>query len=760
MIIERNISPYIVFSEDSVLTALRKISDNKSRIVFLVTESGKLEGVLTDGDFRRWVVLQDAIDLNIPVSKVCNKDYVWVHDDESPEKIEACFSERIEAVPLLDRHGHITGIARRRGGGVQIGSEVIDEDSPVFVIAEIGNNHNGSIEVAKRLVDAAVAAGANCAKFQMRDLQSLYRNGGDPNDASADLGAQYTLDLLAKYQLSDRELFEVFDYCRDRGITPLCTPWDIESVEKLERYGIDAYKVASADLTNHDLLEAVASTGKPVVCSTGMSTESEVRNAIALLRRYGVPLVLLHCNSTYPAPFKDVNLAYMDRLRELGQCPVGYSGHERGIAVAIAAVARGAKVIEKHLTLDRSMEGNDHKVSLLPQEFLEMVRGIREVEDAIGTGTERRMTQGEMINREVLGKSLVARCDIQQGEIITEDMIDVRSPGQGLPPYRKRDLIGKQSPRTIKKGDFFFMSDLDESKKVVARRYRFNRPFGVPVRFHDVERMSGLSNFDLLEFHLSYKDLDVDIEEYIKAPIDVELVVHSPELFAGDHIMDLCSKDEGYRTRSIAELRRVIDITRKLKTFFPSTERPRVIINAGGFTFDKPMPVSDRESCYELIAKSLSELDLDGIEIIPQTMPPFPWHFGGQRYHNLFVDPDEIVAFCEKYGYRVCLDLSHSKLACNHYGWSFLEFLEKVGPYAAHLHIVDAEGVDGEGLQIGDGEIDFVMVGEVLGRVAPGVSFVPEIWQGHKNNGEGFWIALERLEEAFSRPEKACQRSC
>jgi sugar phosphate isomerase/epimerase len=147
-----------------------------------------------------------------------------------------------------------------------------------------------------------------------------------------------------------------------------------------------------------------------------------------------------------------------------------------------------------------------------------------------------------------------------------------------------------------------------------------------------------------------------------------------------------------------------------------------------------------------MILESLSKIHLDEVEIIPQTMPPFPWHFGGQRFHNLFVDPDETKEFCAGNGFRVCFDVSHSKLACNHQKWSFTAFIEKVGPHAAHLHIADASGIDGEGLQIDEGEIDLFAMGRSLAEAAPGVSFIPEIWQGHKNNGEGFWTALDRLE--------------
>ena len=746
MLIDRNITKYIVFAEDSILNALKKISDNKSRAIFSVTESGILEGVMTDGDFRRWLVSQNTIDLNQPVSKVSNKNFKFAFFEDEPDQIQSYFSEQIDFVPLLDKNHHLVAIAKRRSGSIQIGKFTIDEESPTFIIAEIGNNHNGSLELAKKLIDLAVAAGADCAKFQLRSLASLYHNGGNANDATEDLGSQYTLDLLSRFQLSSKEMFVAFDYCKKRGILPLCTPWDAESLNLLEKYGMPAYKVASADLTNHDFLKALAKTGKPLICSTGMSTEAEITETVSLLQRLGAMYVLLHCNSTYPAPFKDVNLAYLDRLQELGDCPIGYSGHERDINVAIAAVAKGAKVIEKHFTIDKSMEGNDHKVSLHPEEFQTMVEGIRQVEEAIGQGGDRRLSQGELMNRETLAKSLIINCDLQPGQVITETMIEIKSPGKGLQPNRKNELIGLQAKRTFQAGDFFFPSDLVK-EQVKARKYEFKRPWGIPVRYHDFKTIMAKTNPDLLEFHLSYKDLEQDIDQYFDQPYELDLVVHSPELFAGDHVLDLCSTDKDYRQYSIQELQRVINLTRALKPFFKKSSRPCIVTNIGGFSIDAPLSLYKRDELYKLLLDSLANLDMKGVEIIPQTMPPFPWHFGGQRYHNLFVDPQDTVKFCREYGYRVCLDISHSKLACNHHKLSFKEFIEQVGFYTAHLHIADAEGVDGEGLQIGEGDIDFPATAESLAKTAPNASFIPEIWQGHKNEGEGFWVALEKLEK-------------
>ncbi|ACK67416.1 N-acylneuraminate-9-phosphate synthase [Rippkaea orientalis PCC 8801] len=747
MLIDRNLAKYIVFSEDSILNALKKISDNKSRIIFSVTESGVLEGILTDGDFRRWLVGQDTIDLNQPVVDISNKHFKYAAFDEDPQKIQGYFSDTIEFIPLLDQNDHLVAIARKRPAEIQIGDFTINNDSPSFIIAEIGNNHNGSLPLAKQLIDEAIASGANCAKFQMRSLKSLYSNAGDANDASEDLGSQYTLDLLSRFQLSPEEMLEAFDYCRERGILPLCTPWDLDSLEILEDYGMLAYKVASADLTNHELLKALVKTGKPLICSTGMSTEAEIKESVQLLQRLGGIYVLLHCNSTYPAPFKDVNLNYLTRLKELGDCPVGYSGHERGIHVAIAAIAKGAKVIEKHFTLDKTMEGNDHKVSLLPDEFRAMVEGIRQVEEALGTTGERRLSQGELMNRETLAKSLIINCNLSPGQMITAEMIEVKSPGKGLQPNRKSELIGTRAKRAFKAGDFFFPSDLEEAQ-IQPRSYSFKRPWGLPVRYHDFKKLLVKSNPDLLEFHLSYKDLEQDINQYFDREYDLDYVVHSPELFAGDHVLDLCSVDPNYRQHSIEELQRVIDLTRSLKPLFKKALKPLIVTNIGGFTSDAPLAMAKRQKLYDLLIESLEKLDQEGVEIIPQTMPPFPWHFGGQRYHNLFVDPDDIAQFCSSYGYRVCLDTSHSKLACNHHNLSFKEFIQQVGPYTAHLHIADAEGLDGEGLQIGEGDLDFPALAEDLAKTCPQASFIPEIWQGHKNEGEGFWKALEKLEES------------
>ncbi len=746
MLIENKIKPYLVFSGDSIFDALKRINDNKSRIVFVVQDNGVLIGSLSDGDVRHWVTQTGEFDLNMPVDRVMNRDFVSRPRSESQNQIALYFDHTRDIIPLTDEQGRFVALARKSATGLQIGDFLVTNQSPTFIIAEVGNNHNGDIGLAKELVDLAIEVKADCVKFQMRDLSSLYSNQGKNGEVRYDLGSQYTLDLLNKFQLSNDELCQIFDYCKQRGILPLCTPWDLVSVRVLNEYGMEGFKVASADFTNYEMLEALAKIGKPLICSTGMSTEHEIRGSVSLLRRLGVPYALLHCNSTYPTPFKDVNLSYLPRLKELAGTIVGYSGHERGYAVPLAAVALGARIVEKHFTVDRNMEGNDHKVSLLPDEFAEMVRQIRNVEEAIGQGGERELTQGELINRENLAKSLMINCDLPQGQVIQRSMIVVKCPGQGLQPNRINEVVGKIAQRDFKTGDLFFESDVTP-KLAKKQHYQFSRPYGIPARYHDYQALIEGKNIDFVEFHLSYHDLDVKLADYFTEPLAIGYAVHAPELFAGDHILDLAADDSDYLARSIGELKRTVAVAEELQKFFPATPKPVLVLNAGGWTPQGFLPVEARAALYKRVAKALEQVDLSSVQLAIQTMPPFPWHFGGQSYHNLFIDPEEIVDFCISTGHRICLDVSHSMMACNYYQWDFGDFLNKVLPYTIHLHVVDAKGVDGEGVQIGHGDVDFDMLRDKLNKYALGVPFIPEIWQGHKNGGEGFWSAMAFLEK-------------
>ncbi len=614
----------------------------------------------------------------------------------------------------------------------------------VYVIAEVGNNHNGSLELARQLVAAAIEAGADCVKFQLRNRDALYRRKADGSRAE-DLGVEYIQDLLDKVELSLDEHREVRAYCAKKGITYLCTPWDEPSVDALASFDVAALKIASADLCNPYLIAKAASLGKPLILSTGMSFEHEIVRAIEQLKALGTPFALLHCNSAYPAPEADIQLGYLRRLQELHGL-IGYSGHERGIAITLGAVALGAKLVERHITLDRGMEGPDHLASLEPEEFRQLVDGIRQLEQALPwTGPGRHASQGELLNRENLGKSVIATRDIPRGAVLEQDMLRIASPGQGLPPYRLSELLGKPAQRDIVQGDFLFESDLEEQQ--AEQRLAFDLPirWGVPVRYHDFLDYRRRIEPDLFEFHLSYRDLGLKPQPFLAEVACSRLVVHAPELFENSELLDLASDDLAYRQRSIDNLRRVVDATLQIGEFFPNADARLIVANIGGFSADEPLPLAMRPELYERFHEACRQVDFAGTELIPQNMAPFPWHFGGQRHQNIFMMPEELAAQARDHGLRLCLDLSHLQMTCFHFGLDFQQALALLLPHSAHLHVADAKGINGEGVLMGTGDVDWPATWTQICQ-RPQVSFIPEVWQGHKDHGAGFWSALRYLQ--------------
>ena len=273
--------------------------------------------------------------------------------------------------------------------------------------------------------------------------------------------------------------------------------------------------------------------------------------------------------------------------------------------------------------------------------------------------------------------------------------------------------------------------------------------WGLPVRYHDFRALIGETQPDFVEFHFSYRDLEIDLDSIFTEPLDMRFTTHLPDLFAGDFMVDLASLDDAVWNRSILETQRTIDVTRKLKKWFPGNYDPVMVATLGGFTKDGFLAKEDRAERYARLAKALSQLDTEGITLAAQTLPPFPWLMGGQNFHNLFLDPSDTVAFAESTGIKLCLDISHTQLAANHLGISLSEAVEQLAVHTVHLHLVDAVGVDGEGVQVGSGEVDWAALAKQLDRIAPNAPFIPEIWQGHVNNGEGFWVALDKLENWF-----------
>lgn len=319
----------------------------------------------------------------------------------------------------------------------------------VCIIAEAGVNHNGNFDLAKKMVDVAKEAGADYIKFQTFVPEKLVSKSAEKAQYQKDTtgNTETQLQMLQKLTLSKADFIELKEYCDRIGIGFISTPFDFESIDFLSTFNMDFWKIPSGEITNLPYLEAIAATGRKVVMSTGMCDINEIKVAIEILEEKGnYDIELLHCNTQYPTPYEHVNLSAMKMIADETGKTVGYSDHTQGIEVPIAAVAMGAKIIEKHFTLDKNMEGPDHRASLNPVELKAMVTAIRNIELVIGTGI-KEPTESEKSNRQVVRKSIVAKKAIKCGEFFTVDNLTTKRPGNGISPMKWYDILGQKANR-------------------------------------------------------------------------------------------------------------------------------------------------------------------------------------------------------------------------------------------------------------------------------------------------------------------------
>lgn len=625
---------------------------------------------------------------------------------------------------------------------IQIGNKKIGSHNPTYIIAEIGLNHQGDIKLAKKLIDHAAMAKADAVKFQKRSLKNIYRAGTLENIEKEEHGSHYLFHHITKSELSEADIRELHKYSLARGLDFLCTPWDEESLRFLATLKLPAYKIASADMFNLKLIREAAKLKRPLIISTGMSFMSEIEQLVNFLDKIKAQYVLLHCNSTYPPHYHDINLRFLEAMKPKFNCHVGYSGHEQGIAVSLAAVSMGARIIEKHITLDRNMPGPDHKASLEPEEFCELVKQIRNVESALGEPA-RYPSRGEYLNREMLSKSIVAARNLKKGVVLTYADLDLRSPGKGTSPLKMDFFIGRKLiKRDVPKHDYILESDVDlvsDQLHSLAANLPVNHKCGVVGRMSDIDTLLHC-NPGFVEIHLT--DADVNQDKTYTKHYDVDLIVHGPE-YNGDLLLNLSSLDDNVRQRSIEFFNKALVHAGKLKKLFKSRNKlVKFVVHPGGMNMDSAL-LDKIPQLNKNFLDSLRKLKSDGFELLPENMPGLAWYFGGQWHQASFMDADEIVQFSKKTGYGITFDTSHAALYCNLYGKNLEEYTKKILPVVKYIHISDGANFNGEGLQIGDGSIDFKAI--LTHLVKTDLWFLPEIWQGHKFGGEGFIKAIKKL---------------
>lgn len=339
---------------------------------------------------------------------------------------------------------------------IKIGNHVIGKNCPAFIIAEAGINHNGSYQIAKKMVDVAKKSGVSCVKFQthIADKEMIKTNLRPGNISTKSLW-----DIIKSCELTETEEIKIKEYCKEHKILFLSTPFSKEAVDRLEKMKMSAYKIGSGEVTNIPFLQYISEKNKPVILSTGMSTINEIKQAVGIFKKRRIPLALLQTTSTYPSDYKDIKLGLIEKLEKKFHVPVGISDHSIGIYTALGAVAKGSSIVEKHFTLDKKMPGPDQKLSLNPYELSELVRGCRAIEQALGDKKEILSKEKPILK--FARESVVSICKILKGETFTEKNISTKRPGTGnIPASKYYDIIGKKAKRKISQNKQLSWSDI------------------------------------------------------------------------------------------------------------------------------------------------------------------------------------------------------------------------------------------------------------------------------------------------------------
>jgi len=739
--------PYVINLNETVYDAYLKLLSNREKTLILINDSFMVVGSLTLGDFKRKIsyTLDAKIlkETDFSISNICNnKFFSKKFDEAAPE-----FCNHL-LVPIT-KNDKLVSIYRRGSpsNSIKIGEKYVGETYDPTVIAEIGVNHDGNINIAKQLINEAFLAGAHFVKFQHRSLSNSYIDFG--GESSSELSTESTIHHLRKVNFSLDQLDYLFGYARKIGIAPLCTPFDLVSLKEVLKLKPVALKIASSDLLNFELIEQAAITNLPIILSTGMHVEEEIISAINFARLHTSKIIILHCVSTYPAESSSLNLRYINQLKRLTGCLVGYSSHDNGNLACITSVALGAVLIEKHITWNRKADGPDHNASSEFNDFKRLCASLLETKNSLGSLglIVKKLSQGEIINRSNLSKSLYSKRDIKVGQKVVDEDFICRSPGIGIPCSSKKFVVGRVSQRNIKTNDVLYESDFFEHGLSWDRIKSIpkNSKWGIPVRFRDVN--SAISTFlpSFIEFHLTYSDLN--FSDYTSLDIsNCGVKIHAPELFKDNFLLDLASTEKSVREKSIDNIKRTVDTSHMIYSQSAQNTPLDLIINPGGHSSDFFVDNKIRERLFSNLITSFDRIDFGFCNPIIQSMPPYPWHLGGRRYHNLFVKEVDFIKWHEETKLSFCVDFSHSFLAAKFLNRPFLEYLEKILPFSAYFHVADSEGVDGEGLQILDGEINFKDIFDNF-LTNKDFEYIPEIWQGHVNDFYGFKNALSKLKQ-------------
>lgn len=600
------------------------------------------------------------------------------------------------------------------------------------VVAELGINHNGSIDVARNLIEAARRAGVWGVKFQYRNLDNAYAAG------ARQIGDEILQKEIVRNYLSPESILALTREAQAKGIAAGISFFSTDDFEDFDRdiEQFDFFKVPSAEFTNIKLIRHVESLGKPALISTGAQKESMILEVLDQLDS-GI-WTPLHCVSNYPVAITGPRLGYIDHLRRLWGGPVGYSSHDDHWEMCLLALDHGASIIERHITLDKLAEGLDHSSSSTPDEFNTLTKFCNNLDIVQAGDGPRVLNQGELINLQNLGRSYYARQRIEAGDEVTASKLVLRSPRTGLGQEEVGPLLGQAALKSLGVGEVVdasvFILPIEPGSDVIE--FARHKKLSIPIRFHDMADLARRFPIGRFEFHLSFGDVrgNLDTSGFEKTN---RYSVHLPDYISPTRLMDPFSPDPEQNRESRIILERTADFARKLQDLTGET-----VPIVGSFSVVHDSLAAFFEHYVDLTGRFRA----DGISILPQWLPPIAWYFGGAvrlfAMNNL-----EDIALIKKHALPICMDVCHLCMGDKVFDFDAARVVQELAPFTHHVHLAEAAGYDGEGMAFGEGDP------ENAGAIAAGMAFdcvkVIEVWQGHLHGGAGFAAALIKLKELF-----------
>lgn len=609
---------------------------------------------------------------------------------------------------------------------------MIPSNSNIFIIAEIGINHNGKANIALDLIRAAADSGCHGVKFQYRNLQNAYA------DDARQIGDEILLKEITRNYLAPADILDLVDQAHDFGIQAGISFFDetdmLDFGEEISRF--DFFKSPSVELSNISLINRMLAQKKPVYVSLGCHNENEIEQAFTQFESDN--WIAMHCVSNYPVSLANAKLGYLRHMQNKWPRPFGYSSHDENWEVTLIAMSMGANVIERHITFDKLAQGLDHTTSSTPDEFRRMAMFAEHMPMLMSGNGPRIPNQGEMLNLQNLGRSYYAKSFIDQGEIITLEKLSFRSPRVGLGRNEMLDYLNKSAIKPIKAGAVLSRSAFQVTSKVSDEALDFARrkKIGIPVRLHDlagIEQKFPVGNY---EFHLSFGEVmsDLQASDYDRSN---NYSIHLPDYINSTQLMDPFSPDNAQVEGSLNILQRTVDFAKQLQDH---TGKKVPIV--GSFS----VVHHSLEEFYQKHAALLEKYREQGITIMPQWLPPIAWYFGGSVKLNA-MNQQQDVKYIQHHDLPICMDVCHLCMGDSLFQFDAKTMIETLSPNIEHIHIADAEGIDGEGLHFGEGDP------KNLPAIQSAMQFdcmkVIEVWQGHLDDGAGFAKALNKLPELF-----------